>query len=209
MKTMDLDYLRLYFDDDDGKGAEENNGGTNPETEKDNDNKGGKTGTSDKNTPKYTDADLDKIIDRKFAKWQKQQKEAVDEATRLANMSAQERAEHERDNLQKELDQLKREKTIAEMEKTARNILTNDGVTIPDVIVSALVSDDADSTSNNVKAFSKAFKSAVQAEVKRQLSHKSPTTGFKGGTLTKEDIFKIDDPIKQQQAIEANLSLFR
>ena len=37
---------------------------------------------------KYTDADLDEIINRKFAKWQKEQQKKSDEAAKLAEMNA-------------------------------------------------------------------------------------------------------------------------
>lgn len=209
-----LDFLTLYFDEGDNGGNDGgSNGGDNGTDPKGGDN-GGTNGNNggdkgDKNAPKYTDADLDRIIEKKFAKWQKQQKAAVDEAARLANMTAQERAEHERDELQKELDKLKRANSVAEMEKTARNILSTDGVTVPDEIVATLVADDAETTSANVKAFSKAFKAAVQAEVKRQLTHKNPAAGSGSGTLTKADIMKEKDPIKRQKLIAANMALFR
>lgn len=47
----------------------------------------------------YTDEDIDAIIARRFAKWEKQKQKEIDEAKRLENMNAQERAEHERDEL--------------------------------------------------------------------------------------------------------------
>ena len=210
-----LDYINLYFDDpaaggdtagnDGGNNGAGNNGTGNPAAGNNN-NGAGKQ--DDRNTPKYSDADLDKIISRKLAKWSRQQAAAVDEATRLANMTAQERAEHERDALQKELDELKRANAVADMERTARGILQADGVTIPDEIISNLVGEDADATNANVKAFAKAFKLAVQDEVKRQLSHKTPAAGAKTGALTKADILQEKDPIKRQKLIRENLALF-
>ena len=188
-----INYKKLFFDE-----AESDNTDNQSDANKapaHNDQKpGGKDGKSDndgaRNEKKYSDADLDKIIENKFAKWQKQQAKAVDEAKKLANMTAQERVEHERDKLKAELDALKKANAVAEMEKTARGILQNDGVNIPDSIISYLVAEDAEATSNNVKAFSKAFKAAVQAEVKSQLSHKSPSTGATGKAMTKEEINK-------------------
>lgn len=212
-----INYKKLFFDE-----AEADNTDSNTDNQPDankapannNDQKpGGKSDNDGKddarNEKKYSDADLDKIIENKFAKWQKQQAKAVDEAKKLANMTAQERVEHERDKLKAELDALKKANAVAEMEKTARGILQNDGVNIPDVIISSLVADDAEATSANVKAFSKAFKAAVQAEVKAQLSHKSPSTGATGKAMTKEEINKITDPVKRQEAIRNNMNLYR
>ncbi len=203
-----LDFLRLYFDEDGGNANQEGNQqdagkGTNPDNKPDNDN-----GGDDRNTPKYTDADLDKIIEKKLAKWKRQAKAEVDEATRLANMTAQERAEAERDKLQKELDDLKRANTLAEMEKTARTIFKQDGLDVPDDIIAVLVDEDADTTDSRVKSFGKAVKKMVQDEVKRQLTHKTPSQGT-GGKLTSADIMKEKDPKKRQELIRQNMNLFK
>lgn len=207
-----INYKKLFFDESESDNTDNQSDASKTPSNNDQkpggkDDKGDKD--SDRNEKKYSDADLDKIIENKFAKWQKQQAKAVDEAKKLANMTAQERVEHERDKLKAELDALKKANAVAEMEKTARGILQNDGVNIPDSIISYLVAEDAEATSNNVKDFSKAFKAAVQAEVKSQLSHKSPSTGATGKAMTKEEINKITDPVKRQEAIRNNMNLYR
>lgn len=220
---MNRKYLTLYFDDaaNTSTPPADTSAGTPPVTPPntsntsnknvtpaDNGNKSNSSNNTD-DVKKYSDADIDKIIEKKFAKWQKQKAAEVDEAAKLATMTAQERAEHERDMLKAELEALKKANTIAEMEKTARGILKEDGVNVPDEIVSCLVGDDADKTSETVKAFSKAFKEAVKEEVKAQLSHKSPVTGATGKPVTKEDISKETNPIKRQKMIAENMSLFK
>lgn len=208
---MNKKYLTLYFD--------EAATGTNEANPTSTDDKSAAAGnaakqepdnkpTDEKDEKKYSDNDLDKIIEKKMAKWQKQKSAEIDEAAKLANMNAQEKAEHERDKLQAELDALKKANAKAEMEKTARNILQTGGVNIPDKIVSYLVGEDAEETSENVKAFTKVFKEAVQAEVKAQLSHKSPATGSTGKGMTRAEIDKIEDPIKRQALIKANMNLY-
>ena len=49
-----------------------------------------------KQQPKYTDADVDALIGKKFAKWQEQQEAKIAEAAKLAEMNAQQKAEYER-----------------------------------------------------------------------------------------------------------------
>lgn len=205
------DYMHLIFDD-----AADS---TETTTATDNNDKDAKQDTakppksdksadkSDKDEKKYSDADIDKIIEKKFAKWQKQKDAEIDEAKKLADMTATERAEHERDKLKAELDQLKHANTVAEMERTARGILHENGINVSDDIVSRLVADDAETTSEIVKSFTKAFKAAVLAEVKSQLAHKSPTTGG-GGGITRDMINKETDPIKRQAMIRENMSLY-
>lgn len=201
------DYLRQIFAEDGGNDGADDKGG-NPGA----DDKGGKNGNAepdDKDTKKYTDAEVDEIINRKFAKWQKEQEKKISEAEKLAGMNAQEKAEHERDTLQKELDELKRANNIAEMEKTARTMLHDDGVNVPDEVVSSLIADDADNTKAKVEAFSKAFKEAVQTAVKDALKGKAPATGKGGSTLTKADILKIANRAERQKAIAEHIDLFQ
>lgn len=201
------DYLRQIFAEGGEPGAGGPEGG-----EPGADDKGGKNGNAEpdnKDTKKYTDADVDEIINKKFAKWQKEQEKKISEAEKLAGMNAQEKAEHERDTLQKELDELKRANSIAEMEKTARTMLRDDSVNVPDEVVSSLIAEDADNTKAKVEAFSKAFKEAVQDAVKEALKGKAPSTGKGGSTLTKADILKIANRAERQKAIAEHIDLFQ
>lgn len=209
-----LNYCDLYFDDANTNTDGNNTSAQNNTDDKNADNNAGNTSAQNKNADdnagekKYTDADLDKIIEKKFAKWQKQKAAEIDEATKLANMNAQEKAEHERDKLKAELEALKHANVMSEMEKTARGILQASGVNVSDDIVAHLVAEDAETTSKNVKDFATAFKKAVQAEVKAQLSHKAPVTGNAGAGVTRETINKETNPLKRQQLIRENMSLF-
>jgi hypothetical protein len=194
-KTMrKLHYLWLYFDDEGTDGASGEQTTETKETEV----------VDEKDVVKFTQNDVDKIVAKRMAR----EKKASEEAARLAKLSAQERAEAERDALQKELDEMKRANAVAEMEREARKILSADGIVVSDDIVSTLVSEDADETSATVKAFASAFKKAVQDEVKKQLSHKNPSTGS-SGNVTKEQIMQEQDPIKRQKLIREHMNLFR
>ena len=204
-----FNYLTLFFAEDADANADADTAANDA-----NENKADKTNDKDAKNDKadekkYSDADVDKLLEKKFAKWQKQKEAEINEAKKLADMTATERAEHERDKLQAELNELKAANTRAEMEKTARGILSENGVTVPDSVISCLVTADADTTSKNVKDFSKAFKSAVQAEVKNQLGRKSPEVGGGAGTLTKEQILKEADQRKRLQLIRDNPQLFQ
>lgn len=202
------DYLRQIFAEDGGNDGNEGAKGGNPGA----DDKGGNNGKAEpdsKDTKRYSDAEVDEIINKKFAKWQKEQEKKISEAEKLAGMNATEKAEHERDTLQKELDGLKRANSIAEMEKTARTMLHDDGVNVPDEVVSSLIAEDADNTKAKVEAFSKAFKEAVQKAVKDALKGKAPATGKGGSTLTKADILKIANRAERQKAIAEHIDLFQ
>lgn len=155
----------------------------------------------------YTDEDVDKLINRKFAEWQAKKDQEINEAQKLAEMNEQQKAEYMLDKLQKELDEYKNRETLSEMAKTARSILSEQNINIPDELVSVLVTTDADTTSANVKAFAKAFTSAVSQAVDSKISHREPRTGG-SKTVTKNDIMAIKDTAARQKAIAENIELF-
>ena len=159
---------------------------------------------------RYTDEDVDDIINRKFAEWQKKQQKAVNEAKKLAEMNAQQKAEYERDQLQKELDDYKRKDSLAEMTKTARKMLSESGITASDDILTFLVTTDAEQTKPANDSFSKAFQAAVEATVKERLRGEPPRRGSGGGAapMTKEQIMKIRDPELRQKKMLENKELF-
>lgn len=170
--------------------------------------------TTNPEQAKYTDADVDAIINKKFASWQEKQDKAiaeavakVEEANRLAQMNDKEKADHERKQMEDELASLKAEKAHNTMMSTARQMLKADNLTIPDEIVTVLVTDNADTTKEAVKAFSGLFQKAVEDEVKRQLAGKEPVKGSVSA-MSKEEIMAIKDPNKRHEAIRDNLELF-
>lgn len=156
----------------------------------------------------YTDEDVDKLINRKFAEWQAKKDKEINEAQKFAEMNEQQKAEYKLDKLQKELDEYKNRETLSEMAKTARSILSEQNINIPDELISVLVTTDADTTSANVKAFAKAFQSAVSQAVEQKITHKEPKTG-KSKTITKDDIMAIKDTAARQKAIAENIELFQ
>lgn len=163
---------------------------------------------------KYTDADVDAIINKKFASWQEKQDKAiaeavakVEEANRLAQMNDKEKADHERKQMEDELASLKAEKAHATMMTTARNMLKADGLTMPDEIVSVLVTDTAEATSEAVKAFSGMFQKAVDEAVKAKLAGSEPKRGT-ASAMSKEEILAIKDRSARLKAIEENFDLF-
>ena len=164
---------------------------------------------ADRSTPKYSDDELDAIVEKKFAKWQKQQQKAVDEAKKLAEMNAQQKAEYERDELRKEVDAYKRKDALAEMSKTARKMLSDSGITINDELLSMMVTTDAKETKAAVDGFAKAFNDAVEKAVKERLKGEPPKKGSGGAApMTKAQIMAIRDPELRQQKMLEHRELF-
>lgn len=197
--------LQLFADDDsstseDGKKSEQQAEEHQNETKKDD-----KKGEGEK---KSTDADLNSIIDKKFAEWQKKKEKEVDEAKKLAEMNATEKAEYERDKLQKQLDEMMKEKSLTEMTKVARKMLSEDGINITDELLANLVSDSAENTKEAVKSFIELFKSAVNDAVKDALKGKAPKNSTGSDSITKEKIMKVKDRAERQKLIAEHMDLF-
>ena len=182
----------------DGEGANKD-AATTTQTEPKQDNK---------QQPKYTDADVDEIVSKRLAKWEKQQAAKVEEAAKLAEMNAQQKAEYERDKVQKELDEYKRRDTVNAMVAESRRQLSEQGIAVSDDILARLVGETAEETKASVDAFSTAFTAAVEDAVEKQLAGKAPAAGVATKTMTKEEILAIKDPITRQAAIRDNIGLF-
>lgn len=183
----------------DGEGANKGATNTTTQTEPKQDNK---------QRPKYTDADVDEIVSKRLAKWEKQQAAKVEEAAKLAEMNAQQKAEYERDKVQKELDEYKRRDSVNAMVAESRRQLSEQGIAVSDDILARLVGETAEETKASVDAFSTAFTAAVEDAVKKQLAGKAPAAGVATKTMTKEEILAIKDPIVRQAAIRDNIGLF-
>lgn len=156
------------------------------------DTKEAKGGADEK---KYSDADLDEIINKKFAKWQDKKQKEVEEAEKLAKMSAEEKIAHERDKLKQELDDLKREKALSEMSKTARKLLGEKNITVSDELLSLMVTTDATETKAAIDSFTKLFNESVENAVKERLRGEVPKVGTGGSA----PISEIDKRIKKYQ----------
>ena len=165
-------------------------------------------GPDPKSVPKYTDEDLDRIFDKKFAKMMEKHQKELDEAKRLTEMNAQERAEHENKKLQEQVQELLRKEAISEMSKSARAMLSEKNINIGDDLLGILVSEDADKTKKSVENFISLFEVAVNRAVKDALKGEPPKAGGASG-LTKEQIMKVRDRAERQRLINENMHLFK
>lgn len=162
------------------------------------------------NQPKYTDDDVNKLIDQKFAEWQKKQQKAIDEAKKLERMNAQQKAEYERDQLQKQIEEYQKKDTLSGMTKTARKMLSDEQISIPDELLDKLVTTDAEETKTAVDAFIKLFKESVQSAVKDALRGNAPKGGAGSNTaVTKDQILAIKDRTERQHMIAEHMDLFQ
>lgn len=114
--------------------------------------------------------------------------------------------EDERDQKIKSLEaQLARREAM----DNANTVLKESNINLDKNMLAMVVSDDEDTTDNNIRALI-TYTSQIKDEIKREfLKGNTPrTNGKPNHAMSKADILKIKDPIKRQQAIKDNLDLF-
>lgn len=195
--------LQLFAD-------ETSNENENAETEKTQKTEGQENQEKKKaSEKKYSDEDLNAILDKRFARWKADQEKEKKEAERLAEMNAQERAEAERDKVQKELDELKAKNAIAEMTNEARKMCAEHDINVGEDLLSVLVNQDADKTKKAVDSFVKMFEQEVEKAVKEKLKGNGPKRGGSNKGVTRESILSIADPMERQRMIAEHMDLFQ
>ena len=152
---------------------------------------------------------IDTAVTNAQSKWKALHDDKLSEAEKLAKMTSEERSAYRMSQLEKELNAFKEKDTLAEMSKTARKMLAEDEINIPDELLAHLVSTDAEDTKQAVQTFSKLFKDAVQDAVKDKLKGNPPKRGTGGkGNITREQILEIKNPSERQRMIAEHMDLF-
>ena len=193
MRFDELFMLQLFAEGSEGGDGDDPNAGTDPEGRDGNFGEGGEGGDGNSGTEKkYTDDDVDEIIKRKKAEWEKQKKKDDDEAKKFAKMNAQEKADYKQQQLEKEIQELKDERTLSNMRDEARKQLSERGINVSDKLLAFMVSKDAEETKEAVDSFAELFNQAVNEAVKEKARQSTPKEGgqFTGGK-TKLDIGKM------------------
>lgn len=163
---------------------------------------------------KYTDEDVDQIVQEKKAKWQKQQEDRIaklEEAAKLEKMNETEKDKYTIEKLEKEIADYKRKENLSAMAKVAKNMLLDEGIKATDPIIDRLISEDAETTKESVSAFAELYKKSVEEGIQEALKGKSfdvKTTSTKNSSVTKKEILGIKDPVRRRELIEANQELF-
>ena len=152
---------------------------------------------------------IDTAVSNAQKKWKDLHDDKLSEAEKLAKMTNEEKAAYRMSQMEKELNAFKEKDTLAEMSKTARKMLSEEDINIPDELLAHLVSTDAEDTKQAVQAFAKLFKDAVQDAVKDKLKGNPPKRGTGGkGTVTREQILAIKNPSERQRMIAEHMELF-
>ena len=121
---------------------------------------------------KYTDKDVDAIVNKRFAKWKTEQEQAIksakEEAEKLAKMNAEQKQNYEIEKLQKENEKLKQEAAKVELSRSATGILAEKGIEATQDVLDFVVGNDADDTNAKIDKLVKIVESQLKkAEIAR------------------------------------------
>ena len=193
--------LQLFADDADSgsEGAESGSEGSDVEKHEEQ--------QKDADKPKYTDAEVNAIINKKFAELQKKQEKQISEAKRLEQMSAEEKSNARIKALEDKLHEYEVNAARSEMTKQARALLQDKGIHAGDELIANLIADDAETTKKSVESFVALFNSAVETAVKATLKTETPKKGS-GTGMTKEQIMAVTNRAERQRLIKENMNLF-
>ena len=116
---------------------------------------------------KYTDADVDAIIDKKFAKWRADQEAKESEAKKLAKMNADDKQAYQLKKREQELADREAEINKRELTAEAKSILSERG--LPIELVNNVNLTDADSVHESIDQLQKSWEEAVQKGVSERI----------------------------------------
>ena len=125
-----------------------------------------------KDEKKYTDAEVDEIINKKFAKWKSEQEAKESEAKKLAKMNADEKKDYQLKQREQEL--ADREQAIARKELTAEAKSMLSERDLPVELVAVVDLSSADSVTESINTIQKAWSEAVQKGVSERLKGGAP-----------------------------------
>ena len=172
-----------------------------------NENQNGEKQNDQGNEKKYSDADLDKIIGKKFAEWKAKEEKKVQEAERLAKMTAEEKANEEKNAAIKRAEEAEAKLERIGLVAEARKQLAEAKITVSDALLETLVTKDAETTKANITSFTALYNADLENAVKARIAGDPPKTGGKA-SVTKEEIMAIKDTAERHKMIREHMDLF-
>lgn len=129
----------------------------------------------------FTHADFNRLFNQKYAELEQKKQKEIDEAKKLAEMNAEEKADYKAkqekeraDKAEARIAELERKEALSDMSKTARKLLADEGINISDELLSVIVTPEAEATQANIKNFVTLFKAEVAKGVKAQATGTTP-----------------------------------
>ena len=155
-----------------------------------------------KNEKTFTQEELDKILNKKFAQWQKKTEEAKLEAERKAKLTEAEKLAEER----KEFEALKKQFEYEKRVNSTSKVLASNN--LPVEFADFLISDSDEATTQRVDLFKNAFNEAVEKLVNERLKGNTPKVGTSKTLEVTKEQFKKMDLMQRQELFNKNRELY-
>ena len=163
----------------------------------------------------FTQDELDHIVQervkRAVAKAQKDAedkiKQAQSEGERLAKLTKDERAKEEEAKRLADLEAREKAIAVKELRIETHSLLSDEG--LPIEFLDVVMADTAESVKENIASIRKVFDEAVEKRVNERLTQDKPRRGATAGAMTKAEILAVKDVNERQKLIAENLELFR
>ena len=163
----------------------------------------------------FTQDELDHIVQervkRAVAKAQKDAedkiKQAQSEGERLAKLTKDERAKEEEAKRLADLEAREKAIAVKELRIETQSLLSDEG--LPIEFLDVVMADTAESVKENIASIRKVFDEAVEKRVNERLTQDKPRRGATAGAMSKAEIMAVKDVNERQKLIAENLELFR
>ena len=134
----------------------------------------------------FTQAELDKILNKKFAQWQKKPEEAKIEAERKAKLTEAEKLAEERKEFEAMRKQFEYEKRV---NSTSKVLASNN---LPVEFADFLIAESDEATTQRVDLFKNAFNEALEKALTERLKGNVPKVGtVKSQSFTPDDVRRM------------------
>lgn len=140
---------------------------------------------------------MDEIIQQRLKKAEKsyarKMQEKLDEAEKLRQMNAEQKAEYEKEKQEAEIADLKAQLNRNALEKVASKLLSEAGIVADDEILSFVVKEDAEGTQEAINRFSSLVNDIADKKVSEMLKGNTPekVEGNLKAPMTEEEFRRL------------------
>ena len=150
----------------------------------------------------FTQEELDKILNKKFAQWQKKTEEAKAEAERKAKLTEAEKLAEER----KEFERMKMQFEYEQRVNSTSKVLASNN--LPIEFADFLIGDSDEATTQRVDLFKNAFNEALEKAVNERLKGRTPKVSTSKNEGITRDQFNKMDLVQRQKLFVENRELY-
>lgn len=122
--------------------------------------------------PTITQAEMDRMISKMYEQFEAKFSKKQEEAVKLANMNAEEKARYQLEQQQQKIEEMQRNFNMQQNKSECMKILAEKNIDVS--LADFVVAEDAETMKANIDKIEKAFKKSVETEVNNRLKGTTP-----------------------------------